>query len=459
MEDLTGRQLGSYRIVAPLGEGGMAAVYKAYQPAMDRYVAVKVLPRRLAGDPQFTARFQREAKILAKLLHPNILQVFDYGQAEGFSYIVMPLVPGGTLKDSLVGKPLPLSRVLKIMTQIASALDFAHARKIVHRDVKPSNILIDESDNCLLTDFGLARMLEPVHQITATGVGIGTPDYMSPEQGLGERLDNRSDIYSLGVVLYELLTGQVPYHAETPMAVILKHIHDPLPIPRSVNPAIPESVELVVLKAMAKAPRERFQTAGELLSALSHAMRDLPDATPRSGTHEVARLGSSASVGTLSAHARRQLRRLLPVGAAVVVLLGGLILIQQVPGVRQSTTQATWPVPNSMQPAQAAPNTEVAAPVGQINGQVALPAGLQSYDNFDDPVFDTGFNPALWQPYGDDPKGPYQGNGLLVVQQTGRPKEGTALAARRYFDFVPSSTFAFEAKALLDPDHHPNTQE
>jgi serine/threonine-protein kinase len=151
MENLTGRQLGAYQIVAPLGEGGMAAVYKAYHPAMERYVALKVLPRHFADDPQFMARFQREAKLLAQLQHPHILPVFDYGQAEGYTYIVMPFVPSGTLTDSLKGQPLPLPRIRQVISQIGDALHYAHTRGLIHRDVKPSNVLIDESGNCLLS--------------------------------------------------------------------------------------------------------------------------------------------------------------------------------------------------------------------------------------------------------------------------------------------------------------------
>src|SRR5512143_62258 len=207
MEDLTGKQFGPYQIVAPLGEGGMAAVYKAYQPSMERYVAIKVLPRQMAESPEFIARFKREAHLLAQLQHPHILPVFDYGEADGYPYIVMPFVQSGTLADLMHKRRLNLVEIRRVMIQIGDALGYAHARGMIHRDVKPSNVLIDERGNCLLTDFGLARMTEAVSaKLTSSGAVMGTPAYMSPEQGAGQNLDGRSDIYSLGVILYELIT-------------------------------------------------------------------------------------------------------------------------------------------------------------------------------------------------------------------------------------------------------------
>lgn len=276
MEDLTGKRLGPYTVVEPLGEGGMAAVYKAYQPAMDRFVALKILPRQYADDPDFVARFSQEARVIAKLEHQNILPVFDFGETEGYAYIAMRFVDTGTLADYLQGEPLPIGQVCRIITQVGEALDYAHARGVIHRDLKPSNVLIDHSGNCLLTDFGLAKMVEGSAQLTATGSVLGTPAYMSPEQGLGKPAEARSDIYALGVVLYEMTTGRLPYHAETPVAIILKHIQGPLPPPRARNPALPESIERVILKALAKEPDDRYSTAGEMVRALRAA---IPSAT------------------------------------------------------------------------------------------------------------------------------------------------------------------------------------
>ena len=272
MEDLTGKQLGHYQIVASLGEGGMAAVYKAYQPAMDRYVALKVLPRHFASDPEFVKRFQQEAKVLAKLQHPHILPVFDFGEADGYTYIVMPFVQSGTLAELIIGQSLPWPQIYNIISQMGDALDYAHAHGLIHRDVKPTNILIDDSGHCLLTDFGLAKIMEGSVHLTTSGAIMGTPAYMSPEQGMGRKLDGRTDVYSLGVILYELTTGRAPYLADTPMAVMIKHISDPLPLPRDINPEIPGAIERVILKALSKDPEDRFATAGDMVLALQAAM-------------------------------------------------------------------------------------------------------------------------------------------------------------------------------------------
>ncbi|PWH15241.1 MAG: hypothetical protein DDG60_06390 [Anaerolineae bacterium] len=272
MEDLTGRNFGPYQIVAPLGEGGMAAVYKAYQPSMERYVALKILPRQMAQSEEFIARFRREARLVAQLQHPHILPVFDYGESDGYTYIVMPFVQSGTLSDLLKSRRLSYAEIRRIIVQIADALGYAHAHGMIHRDVKPSNVLIDERGNCLLTDFGLARMAEATSMLTSSGAIIGTPAYMSPEQGAGSPLDSRSDIYSLGIILYEMVTGRVPYSAETPIAVVFKHIQDPLPAVRNLVPDIPDGLELVLLKALAKRPEDRFQTTEEFIHAVEEAL-------------------------------------------------------------------------------------------------------------------------------------------------------------------------------------------
>jgi len=274
-EALAGHTLGAYRLVEKLGRGGMATVYKAYEPTLDRYVAVKVLPQHFAADPTFRTRFRREAKAIARLNHPNIVPVFNFGEAGDLTYIAMQYVEGGTLKETL-GQPMGTERALKLALQIARALSYAHKRDVVHRDVKPANVLLAEGDWPLLSDFGLARMMSSSVQITQTGVGVGTPAYMSPEQGQGLKADGRSDIYSLGIMLYEMLTGAVPFQADTPLAVVLKHITAPLPMPSKINPNIPESVERIILKATAKEPDHRYKSADEMIESMEKALAGLP---------------------------------------------------------------------------------------------------------------------------------------------------------------------------------------
>jgi hypothetical protein len=275
MTELIGSTLGQYRIIEKIGQGGMAAVYKAYQPGLDRYVALKVLPPLHASQPGFGERFEREAKAIASLNHPNILPVYDAGQQGEYSFIAMRYIEGAhTLKEVMAGS-LSLAEVTDLIGQIAAALDYAHRRGVIHRDVKPSNVLMD-GDWALLTDFGLAKMTEASVKLTGTGVGIGTPAYMSPEQGQGLPVDQRTDIYSLGIILFEMLTRRIPHDAETPFAIIVKRMSEPLPLPRTLNPAIPEPVERVILNALAREPEDRFASAGALAAALKEATSVAP---------------------------------------------------------------------------------------------------------------------------------------------------------------------------------------
>jgi serine/threonine protein kinase len=272
MEDITvGRYFGSYRITEPIGEGGMASVYRAYQESVGRYVAIKVLSLGTPADKEFIGRFQQEAKVLANLQHPNILPIHDFGEEDGYAYIVMPLIETGTLADKMKGAALDLNQAYKIIFQVGDALDYAHSQGLIHRDIKPSNILIDKRGNSMLTDFGIAKLVESSSEFTKTGGVLGTPAYMSPEQGTGQDLDHRSDIYSLGIVFFEMVTGKQPFEADTPIATIFKHVHDPPPNPSAYNKNVPREVADIITKALEKSPDSRFATIVEMTQALTIA--------------------------------------------------------------------------------------------------------------------------------------------------------------------------------------------
>jgi serine/threonine protein kinase len=275
MSYLIGQSLGRYHVLEQLGEGGMATVYKAYDTRLERDVAVKVIrvdqfaPAVLE---RILKRFEREAKALARLTHPNIVHVNDYGEEDGIPYLVMDYLPGGTLKQML-GRPMPWREAMKLLLPVAEALSYAHSQGIIHRDVKPSNILLTQSGQPMLTDFGIAKLLEneETQTLTGTGAGVGTPEYMAPEQIDGRSVDQRADIYSLGVVLYEMITGRKPFQADTPMAVLIMQARDPLPRPVQFVPGLPEIVEKVLLKVMAKQPDDRYQD----MAAFGFALEDL----------------------------------------------------------------------------------------------------------------------------------------------------------------------------------------
>lgn len=270
MHNLIGQTIGQYRIIEQIGRGGMATVYKAFQPSMERYVAIKVLPDLMAQDPTFIERFRQEAKAIAQLEHPYILPVYDYGEDHGLTYMVMRYMDSGTLTARLRKQP-ELAEIVRLLVQVAEALDYTHSRGIVHRDIKPANVLIDSRGETLLTDFGIAKMVEGTQGLTQ-GAIVGTPAYMSPEQAQGQPVDGRSDIYSLGIILYEALVGRPPFEAETPVAVLMKHVNAPLPLPRTVKPEISQAMEQVILKALAKVPADRYQTASELARAMQAAL-------------------------------------------------------------------------------------------------------------------------------------------------------------------------------------------
>ncbi len=264
-------KIGRYQIKSELGRGGMATVYHAYDPNFERDVAIKVLPRAFLHDPQFRARFEREAKTVAALEHAAIVPVYDFGEEDGQPYIVMRMMSGGDLAGKLRDGNLSFQEAAKITERLASGLEAAHRKGIIHRDMKPGNILFDQYDNAYLSDFGIARLTHGSHTLTGENI-IGTPAYMSPEQVQGEKeLDGRSDLYSLGIIFYQMLVGDTPYQDTTPAKVMMKHILEPVPDLALIMPEIPPELGQWLLKALAKDPDDRFATAKEMGEALQSA--------------------------------------------------------------------------------------------------------------------------------------------------------------------------------------------
>jgi serine/threonine-protein kinase len=268
-------KIGIYDVKSELGRGGMATVYRAYDPRFEREIAIKVLPRELLhSDPQFRLRFEREAKIIAQLEHSAIVPVYDVGEADGQPYFVMRYMNGGSLSDRIKEGVMSVDEAARILGIIAPGLDEAHSKGIIHRDIKPSNILFDKRDNPYISDFGIAKLTQAqAGNVTGSAI-IGTPAYMAPEQAQGDEIDGRSDIYALGIILYEMVTGKQPYEADTPMAVAIKHITDPVPHILNANPKLPEGMDAIIQKAMAKNKTERYSTAVEMTGALRDVARN-----------------------------------------------------------------------------------------------------------------------------------------------------------------------------------------
>jgi len=278
---MIGTKLGPYEITEEIGKGGMATVYRAYQPSMDRHVAVKVIHASMLGDEVGRDRFQREAKLIAKLEHPHLLPIYDFDGAHDPPYIVMRFLEGGTLKQVMEADRLPAEEMLYLLHQVASALDYAHRQGVVHRDLKPSNIMIDKEGNAFIADFGIARVSDAPKDLTGTGNVIGTPGYMAPEQARGKvDVDSRADVYSLGVIIYELLAGQGPFDRENPLEELMAHVQEPVPDIREANPELSANVNQVVQKSLAKDREERYATSGELVSNLGKALKKQASSAP-----------------------------------------------------------------------------------------------------------------------------------------------------------------------------------
>jgi serine/threonine protein kinase len=256
-----------YRVVRKLGGGGMASVYLAEHAHLRRTVVLKVLHSHLSKDPEMLVRFQREAQAASELVHPNIVPIIDAGESDGILYTVMPYLAGGSFADRIAVGPQPAVEVASIVAQAATALDYAHRRGIVHRDVKPDNVLFDEDGHALVTDFGIAEARSH-SRLTASGRAMGTPHYMAPEQAMGKLVDGRSDVYSLGIVMYEGLTGYPPFDGPDAFAVGYKQVHEAAVPPIQVNSDIPAPVNAIVMKCLAKQPADRYARANDLADAL-----------------------------------------------------------------------------------------------------------------------------------------------------------------------------------------------
>ncbi|MEI7988901.1 MAG: serine/threonine-protein kinase, partial [Chloroflexota bacterium] len=299
MADLIGKDIGRYHIIEQVGEGGMATVYKAFDTRLERDVAIKVIRTRAIPPDQLDKllkRFEREAKRMAKFTHLNIVPIIDYGEYENAPYLVMPYLQGGTLKNLLAaraGKPLSVQEAAAILAPVARALEYAHEQETIHRDVKPANILLTSKGQPMLTDFGVAKILDldEGQTLTGTGVGVGTPKYMAPEQWENQVLP-QTDVYGLGVVLYEMLTGKVPYDAETPAGVHKKLLTEALLRPRTLNPSISEEAERVIYKAMAKDPLQRYADMG----AMAQALERLGQAALSPALHPQAGVGNETTI-------------------------------------------------------------------------------------------------------------------------------------------------------------------
>ncbi len=290
MASLVGQTLGQYQIVAQLGHGGMATVYKAYHARLDRTVAVKMVHSMFVEDKSFLARFEREAQIVARLDHPHIVPVYDFNESHGQPYLVMKFIEGKTLKAYAYEQALSLDDIINLMTPIADALDYAHGQGVLHRDIKPSNILIDGAGVPYLSDFGLARMVKSGESSMSHDILLGTPNYISPEQGQGKlTLTPRTDQYSLGVVLYELVVGQVPFSADTPFAVVHSHIYTPPPPPSSINPAVSPALDAMLMRTLAKQPEDRYESASAMVVAFKAAVREL-DANALNAARDASRI-------------------------------------------------------------------------------------------------------------------------------------------------------------------------
>jgi hypothetical protein len=315
-----------FRLEEKIGAGGMSTVYRAYDPTLERWVAIKLMHRDISTDPDQLERFRREARAVARLSHPHIVTVIDAGEDDGAPYIVFEYVQGETLKDRIrsVGR-LPVPEAVAYAIEVGRALSCAHSHRLVHRDVKPQNVLIDPDGRAKVTDFGIARSME-AHGLTATGRVLGTTDYVSPEQALGHQVTEQSDIYSLGIVLYEMLTGETPFGADTQVAVAMKHVRDPLPDVQRRRPEISAALAAIVERSTAKETRNRYGTVDEMVHDLEQVLAiEAARAGETSGEATAVLQALPGDTAEFAPSRLRRPRRALVLSALAIGLIAGTI--------------------------------------------------------------------------------------------------------------------------------------
>ena len=373
---MVGKTLGDFEIREQIGKGGMGQVYKARQISLDRDVAIKILPGNLSEVEEFRERFDLEAKVVASLIHENILQVYSKGvTADGVHYFAMEYVDGEDLADKIKrGVAFSEAEAINITAQACRGLEVAWKKNIIHRDIKPSNIMVTENGVVKIADFGLARSLDATRKLTQTNMYMGTVAYTSPEQGEGKPLDHRTDIYSLGIVFYQLLTGSVPFTAETPSSLIYKHVYEAPPPPRTLNPSISPQAEAVVLKAMAKKREDRYQNAVEFREALESINKVQPQKKTPEASKWVAvgagQQGSPSQEGRLASAKSRRPLLLLVLATVVIVLSAASVLYASKYGYRAllSKVLPIAAIEEKKDEAALPPREQIAAPPAQEMG-------------------------------------------------------------------------------------------
>ncbi len=454
---MIGTRLGAYEVQSVLGIGGMATVYRGFDHNLQRLVAIKILSADASAQPDFADRFRQEARMVARLRHPNIVHVYDFGTLDQIVYMVQELLPGQTLAERLAelaarNQPMPRREIIAVIQQLAAALDVAHAAGIIHRDVKPSNALYNADAALVLTDFGIAKSAATDATKTQTGMVLGTPTYISPEQARAETLTPASDIYALGVVLYELISGRPPFDDGTPLGIVLKHLHEPPPPLQPLRPSVTPQVEAVVQRALAKRPEDRFSTATSLAQALAAAWPEQMPAAPAGSVHNLptvawqpatpaastpavepiaaARisLSSAPMVGaTPSAHtpATQSRKSSLPLLALLLVglLLAGMVLAwrgDRTAPARAIPTQAAPESATQAAPIAAVPPTVIIEPGATPLAQIRQILGANA-----NPAMNTSLEHAEQALIANDKAGATQALGLLQRQILAARQDGS----------------------------------